>query len=181
MNNYNYYANMNKDAKDRVCNHENVQQAYDQIKFTNNSSNNNNRKFSLKRTERKMDENQHESEDIPEVESEMDDHQWRYQNRSNKRGNKVPRTDSFVQGRTITSSSHSRGNGRMEKNITRHTSPHQGERKKEKKNDNHQLSNFDDGQYDSSNDIQYLDVKNGDKKSNKRYETEASFQQSNNS
>jgi hypothetical protein len=181
MNSYNRYANMSKDAKDRLCcNHENVQLAYDQIKFTNNSSNNNNRKSSLKRTERKTDENQQESEDNPEVESEMDDYQWRYQNRSKNRGNKAPRTDSIVQGRTITSSSHGRGNGRMEKNITSHLSPHQGERKKKKTNDNQQLSNFDDGQYDSSNDIQYLSVKNGDKKSNKMYEKETGFQQFNN-
>jgi hypothetical protein len=149
MNNYNHYTNMSKDAKDRLCNHENVQLAYDQIKSTNNSSNNNNRKSSLKRTESKMDENQQEYEDNPGAKNEMDDYQWRIQNRSNKRGNKAPRMDSFVQGRTITSSSLGRGIGRMEKNITRHLSPHQGEGKKEKKNDNHQLSNFDDVQYDS--------------------------------
>jgi hypothetical protein len=56
MNSYDYYANMSKDAKDRLCNHENVQLTYDQNKFTNNSSNNNNGKSSLKRTESKIDE-----------------------------------------------------------------------------------------------------------------------------
>jgi len=75
MNNYDYYANMNRDAKDRSFNHENIEQSYEQIKFSNNSSNNNNRKSSLKRTESKMDDNQHESDDIPEFESEIDDSQ----------------------------------------------------------------------------------------------------------
>ncbi len=56
MNSYNYYANMSKDANDRLCNHENVQLTYDQNKFTNNSSNNNNGKSSLKRTESEIDE-----------------------------------------------------------------------------------------------------------------------------
>ncbi|CAF3094537.1 unnamed protein product, partial [Rotaria sp. Silwood2] len=55
-----------------------------------------------------MDDNKQGSDDYPEVESEIDDLQWRYQTRSSKRGNKAPRTDSFVQGRTIISSS--RGN-----------------------------------------------------------------------
>jgi hypothetical protein len=180
MNNYNHYANMSNDAKDRLCNHENIQPAYEQMKFNNNSSNNNNRKSSLKRTESKMDHNQQESEDNPEVESEIDDHQWRYQNRPNKRGIKAPRTDSFVQGRTITSSSYGRDSGRMEKNMTRHTSPRQSDRKKEKKNDNQQLSNSFDGEYDSQNDIQYLGVKNNDRNSNKVYEKETGLQQSNN-
>ncbi|CAF2962996.1 unnamed protein product [Rotaria sp. Silwood2] len=124
-----------------------------------------------------MDENKQGSDDYPEVESEIDDLQWRYQTRSSKRGNKAPRTDSFVQGRTITSSS--RGNGRMEKNITRHISSQQEERKNEKKNDNQQLSNLDNGQYVSTNDIQYLCIKNGDKKSSKTYERGTGLQQSN--
>jgi hypothetical protein len=96
-----------------------------------------------------MDQNQQESEDNPEDDSETDDHQWRYQNRPNKRGIKASRTDSFVQGRTIISSSYGRESGRMEKNFTRHTSPHQIDQKKEKKNGNQHLSNSVDGQYDS--------------------------------
>ncbi|CAF3214739.1 unnamed protein product, partial [Rotaria sp. Silwood2] len=125
-----------------------------------------------------MDDNKQGSDDYPEVESEIDDLQWRYQTRSSKRGNKAPRTDSFVQGRTIISSS--RGNGRLEKNITRHISSQQEEQKNEKKNDNLQMSNVDDEQYVSTNDIQNLRIKNGDKKSNKTFEKEADTQQSNN-
>ncbi|CAF4699439.1 unnamed protein product [Rotaria sp. Silwood2] len=104
-----------------------------------------------------MDDNKQGSDDYPEVESEIDDLQWRYQTRSSKRGNKAPRTDSFVQGRTIISSS--RGNGRLEKNITRHISSQQEEQKNEKKNDNLQMSNVDDEQYVSTNDIQNLRIK----------------------
>jgi hypothetical protein len=60
-----------------------------------------------------MDENQHEPDNNPEIESEAGDIQWRYQSRSNKRGNKAPRTDSFVQEITIKSSA--RCYGRPEK------------------------------------------------------------------
>ena len=67
------------------------------------------------------------SDDYPEGESQIDDVQWQYPTRSNKRGNKAPRFNSFVQGRTITSSS--RGNGRTEKNTTRYIFPQDEERK----------------------------------------------------
>jgi hypothetical protein len=50
---------MSKDAEDRMCNHENIQQAYEEIQISTNTNNNNNRKSSLKRIESKMDENQH--------------------------------------------------------------------------------------------------------------------------
>jgi len=59
MSNYNYYAIMSKDAEDRMCNHENIQQAYEEIQVSTNTNHNNNRKSSLKRIESKIDENQH--------------------------------------------------------------------------------------------------------------------------
>jgi hypothetical protein len=108
---------MSKKAKDRMCNHEVIEQNYEKIKFSTNT-NNNNRKSSLKRTESKMDENQQVSDDYPKAESETEDSQWRIQNRSNKRGIKSPQIESFFRRRTITSSSH--GSGRTEKNLTRH-------------------------------------------------------------
>ncbi|CAF4696925.1 unnamed protein product, partial [Rotaria sp. Silwood2] len=83
---------------------------------------------------------------------------------------KAPRIDSFVHGRTIISSV--RSNGRTDKNITRPPSPQQAERKNDKKNDNHQLSNVDDTQYDSFDDIQNSQNNNNNKKFNSAKEKE---------
>ena len=134
MDNYSYYANMNKEEKNRLGNTESIQQNCDQSRsFTTtktNYSNNirNNNKSTLKRTESKMDENANESDDNRGIDSEVDDSNWQQQNRRNKRANKTPRTDYFVHGRTITSSSH--GYSRMEKSTTRHPSPQHTERTK---------------------------------------------------
>ncbi|CAF3458498.1 unnamed protein product [Rotaria socialis] len=153
MNNYEQYANMNKDTKDRMCNHNNIEQAYEQIKFSSMENNNKNVKSSLKRTERKMDENQPQSDNNSAIGSEIDDSQWQYQRKSNKRVNKEPRINSFVRGRTITSTSH--GYGRTEKNITRHPPPQYEEKKIERKIDSHQLSNCECQQQN----VQYLGAK----------------------
>ncbi|CAF4373138.1 unnamed protein product, partial [Rotaria magnacalcarata] len=120
-----------------------------------------------------MDENVNESDGNPEIDSEVDDSNWQQQNRRNKRANKTPRTDYFVQGRTITSSSH--GYSRMEKNITRHPSPQHTERMK-KQNDNHEMSNFKDDQKNSCDDIQNLNVSNYNRNSKKNNEKEKDIQ-----
>ncbi|CAF3620084.1 unnamed protein product [Rotaria socialis] len=120
-----------------------------------------------------MDENANESDENPEIDTEVDDSNWLQQNRRNKRANKTPRTDYFVQGRTITSSSH--GYSRMEKNITRHPSPQHTERMK-KQNVNHEMSNFKNDQKNSCDDIQNLNVSNYNRNSNKNYEKEKDIQ-----
>jgi hypothetical protein len=148
-----------------MCNNENMQQNYEQIKFSDNTNNVNNKKSSLKRTESKMDESPQGSDDYLEVESDFDDVQWIRQTRPNGRRNKAPRIDYFVQGRTITSSS--RGNGRMEKNKTRHISSQEEERKNEKKFNNQQLSNLNDIELEINNDIQCSNIKATNNKSNK--------------
>lgn len=112
MNNYNYYENMSKKDKDRMCDEGMIQQNDELIRISTNS--NENKKSSLKRTESKMDGNQQGSDDYPDVESEFEEMQWRVQGRPNQRGNKAPRIESFVVGRTITSSV--RSGGRTEKN-----------------------------------------------------------------
>jgi hypothetical protein len=160
---------MNTEAKDRLCNHEVILQNCEQIKLSNNASsmNNINKKTSLKRTESKMDDNQQEPDINSDVdyENEDSDTQWKHQGRPNKRGNKAPRTDSFVHGRTITSST--RGYGRIENRQTSYHSPRERERKNEKRNDNHQTSKIDDNQYNQSEDLQYVCIENGYKNQNR--------------
>ncbi|CAF4597855.1 unnamed protein product [Rotaria socialis] len=166
MSDYNHYLNMSKNEKDRMCDHQNIQQLYEQIKHTSTSNyNNDNSKKSLKRTESKMDENQLDSEDNSEIESQnTDDLEWKHQRKSNKRGNKAPRLGSFVQGRTITSSS--RGYSRTENKITRHTHPQEEEELKERRIVKYQLSNLEKHQNDTENDIQYLHTNFAHKQTN---------------
>ena len=121
MSNYYHYENMSKKDKDRMCDEGITQQNCELIRIS--TSSNGNKKSSLKRTESKMDENQQGSDDYPDVESDFEEVQRRVQGRPNQRGNKAPRTDSFVVGRTITSSV--RSGGRTEKNPTRHISKQQ--------------------------------------------------------
>ncbi len=84
MSNYNYYANMTKDANDRLCDHEKNLTCYWTIQSLPEQNNNSSKRSSLKRTESKMDEYHRGSDNNPDVESEADDAQWRYQGRSNR-------------------------------------------------------------------------------------------------
>ncbi|CAF3382710.1 unnamed protein product [Rotaria socialis] len=166
MSDYNHYLNMSKNEKDRMCDHQNIQQLYEQIKHTSTTNySNDNSKKSLKRTESKMDENQLDSEDNSEIESQnTDDLEWKHQRKSNKRGNKAPRLGSFVQGRTITSSS--RGYSRTENKITRHTHPQEEEEQNERRTVKYQLSNLEKHQKDTESDIQYLHTNFAHKQTN---------------
>ncbi|CAF3332782.1 unnamed protein product [Rotaria sp. Silwood2] len=113
-----------------------------------------------------MDENQPDSDENPEIKNQnVDDFEWKYQRKSNKRGNKAPRLGSFVQGRTITSSS--RGYGRTENKITRHTHTQDEEEKNERRSVKYQLSNLEKHQPDSVNEIQYLDANFANKQTNR--------------
>lgn len=162
MSSYNYHSNMSTEAKDRLCNHGIIHQAYEQTKLSNNTNNtnNSNKNTSLKRTESKMDDNQHESDIISdfEYENEDNDKQWKHQGHLNKRGNKAPRIDSFVHGRTITSST--RGYDRTENRQTRHHPTSERERRNEKSNDKRQLSKIDNGRYNLSDGLQNANTEN---------------------
>ncbi|CAM4828751.1 unnamed protein product [Rotaria magnacalcarata] len=165
MSDYYHYSNMSKNEKDRMRDHQNIKQLYEQIKHASTTNNNDNSKTSLKRTESKMDKSQPDSDENSEIESQnIDDLEWKHQRKSNKRGNKSPKLGSFVQGRTITSSS--RGYSRTENKITRHTHPQEEEEKKERRTAKYQLSNLEKHQEDTENDMQYLDINFAHKQTN---------------
>ena len=142
MNNYDHYANMSKDEKDRLCEHGILREIGGQTNTTNSTYNIINKKSTLKRTESKMDESQDDSNDIQEIDKDYEQLQWRQQQHNrNKRMNKAPRTDSFVQGRTITSSSYVRS--KVQNDARRHLSNEERERRTVKENDNYQLLDMD--------------------------------------
>lgn len=160
MSNYNYYANMSTEDKDRLCNHGIIHKDYEQTKLLNatTTTNNVNNKTSLKRTESKMDDNQQESDIITDVgyENEDGDTQWKHEGHLNKRKNKASHIDPVIHERTSTSSI--RGNDRMENRQTRHHLPNEGERKSENENENDrcQLSKADNEQFILSKGLQNL-------------------------
>ncbi|UJR18407.1 hypothetical protein I4U23_005312 [Adineta vaga] len=167
MNNYNYYANMSKEDKNDMCNNGIIKQSHGLNKKYDNV-NNVNKKLPLKRTNSKMDHNQDEYEVYQEDESEDEANKWKMQTRSNRRGNKALRTESFIHGRTIRSSTY--GHGRTEnKNSARYISEDE-ERKKEERQNNQQLSNVDNNQYATPNGDQYMLNNNTNEQKNTRYE-----------
>ena len=91
---------MSKEDKDDMCNSGVIKQSHERNK-NYDKLNNVIEGVSLKRTKSKMDNNQEEYDNYHEDESEDETNRWNVQPRSIRRGNKAPRTESFVYGRTI--------------------------------------------------------------------------------
>ncbi|CAF1186396.1 unnamed protein product [Adineta ricciae] len=158
---------MSKEDKDRMCDNEIMKQSYERSKSHINSNDNNN-KTTLKRTQSKRSNNQEDSDYSPEIASENDENQWTLQRGSNRRRIKTPRTESFVHGRTITSSTYR--HDRIEnKNSTRRTSKYE-ERKEEERQKYQQVSNVDSNQHVSTQEVQRVTSNNEKEKISKMYE-----------
>ncbi|CAF3172752.1 unnamed protein product [Rotaria socialis] len=169
MEEYNRYSNKKKEEKDLLCNHETIKEVYEQNKSTHSTNNSSNSKSSLKRTESKMEESHYDSDNNMELESQTDDSEWKYQKKSTKRGNKAPRMDSFIHGRTITSSSYS--HNRKENKSLRHTQAHiqNDDEKNERKNDRCQLAHIENqGNQDQEDEIQLLEITSAHQRSNNK-------------
>ncbi|CAF4636013.1 unnamed protein product [Rotaria magnacalcarata] len=125
-----------------------------------------------------MDESQHDSDNNMELESQTDDSEWKYQTKSTKRGNKAPKIDSFIHGRTITSSSY--GHNRKENKSLRHTQAHiqNDDSKNERKNDRCQLTHIENhDKQNCENEVQYLECTSTHQRTNNKVLNQVDKQQ----
>ncbi|CAF1624048.1 unnamed protein product [Rotaria magnacalcarata] len=155
-----------------------MKEIYKQDKLMHLTNSNSTSKSSLKRTESKMDESQHDSDNNMEIESQTDDSEWKYQTKSTKRGNKAPKIDSFIHGRTITSSSY--GHNRKENKSLRHTQAHiqNDDSKNERKNDRCQLTHIENhDKQNRENKVQFLECTSTHQRTNNKVLNQVDKQQ----
>ena len=105
MNDSNQLENMDAEMNEQSLQRENSRKTYENIKFPRTTNSGANKTVSLKRTESKMDDEQQDNGEDSIIDDAADDIHWEYQRHTNKRRNKAPRAESFVQGRTMLSPS----------------------------------------------------------------------------